>query len=464
MTAYNTIALHVLAPAMDLIRGTHTMSCLRELEESQRWPLERIEELQSARLRRLITHAYEHVPYYRRVMDERRLTPSDIRSAADLAKLPVLTKAAIVGAADSILSDDFRRAKLRPMSTSGSTGEPLSFYSTAEDQFSHGMARTFRALQWAGVLIGDRYATLARARHYDRRREQVLHQIITRVRRAVELDYCWLSDECLSRLVQQLRQGRFISLAGVPPLLCLLAEYIRDRKVEVPHITSIVSMNEQLYPHERCLLRETFGCEPYSNYSAFEAYDIASECDAHEGLHVQSEDIVVEVTDEAGTTVPAGHSGRILLTNLHNCAMPFIRYEIGDSGTLSWTPCRCGRQLPRLVGVVGRVSELIVTRSGRRVFAADLGLESFGLLGVRQFRIVQHELDRVVAYIVWHSNVDSDTWADREQRIIETLCRRIGQGVTITVEAVDSIEPTPAGKHMVVVSKCLSRLPHPAQG
>ena len=114
--------------------------------------------------------------------------------------------------------------------------------------------------------------------------------------------------------------------------------------------------------------------------------------------------------------------------------------------------------------MVGRVSELIVTRSGRRVFAADLGLESFGLLGVRQFRIVQHELDRVVAYIVWHSNVDSDTRADREQRIIETLCRRIGQGVTITVEAVDSIEPTPAGKHMVVVSKCLPRLPHPAQG
>ena len=397
-------------------------------------------------------------------MDERRLTPSDIRSAADLAKLPVLTKAAIAGAGDSILSDDVPPAKLRPASTSGATGEPLSFYSTAEEQFSHGMARAFRAMRWAGVLIGDRYAVLGRRRHYDRRREQVLHQLSTRVRRAVTLEYGSLSDECLSRLVQQLRQGCFVSLAGVPPLLCLVAGYVRDRGIDVTHIRSIVSMAEQLYPHERRLLREVFGAEPYSRYSAYEAYDIASECEAHEGLHVQSEDIVVEVVDEAGMTVPAGHPGRILLTNLHNYAMPFMRYEIGDSGTLGWTPCRCGRQLPRLVGVVGRVCELIVTRSGRRVFAADLGLESFGLLGVRQFRIVQHELDRVVAYIVWHSNVDSDTRADREQRIIETLRRRIGQGVTITVEAVDSIEPTPAGKHMVVVSKCLPRLPHPAQG
>ena len=126
MTAYNTIALHVLAPAMDLIRGTHTMSCLRELEESQWWPVERIEELQSERLRRLITHAYEHVPYYRRVMDERRLTPSDIRSAADLTKLPVLTKAAIVGAGDSILSGDTVVGTITSATYGHRTGENLA--------------------------------------------------------------------------------------------------------------------------------------------------------------------------------------------------------------------------------------------------------------------------------------------------------------------------------------------------
>jgi hypothetical protein len=110
------------------------------------------------------------------------------------------------------------------------------------------------------------------------------------------------------------------------------------------------------------------------------------------------------------------------------------------------------------VGVVGRTSELIVTRSGRRIFAADLDLESFAQLGVRQYRLVQEDISNVVAYIVWHSEVDPAVRANREQSLAETLGRCIGQEIVVTPKAVKEIEPTAAGKHMVVMSRLASRL------
>jgi len=226
----------------------------------------------------------------------------------------------------------------------------------------------------------------------------------------------------------------------------------------VPQVNAIVCGGEQLFPHERRLLRDTWGPEPHSKYSSFEIYDIAGECSAHSGLHAQWEDVIVEVLSERGIPAPAGHTGALCLTDLHNRAMPFIRYDIGDISAIDLSPCACGRNLPRLVGVMGRTSELIVTRSGRRVFAADLDLESFAQLGVRQYRLVQEDVGNVVAYVVWHSDVDHAVRADREQHLAKALGRSMGQEIVVTPKAVEQIEPTAAGKHMVVMSRLASRL------
>ncbi len=457
VSLYNQIVRYGLAPAMDLIRGTRTMRHLRELEESQWWPAERIEELQSRRLQALVKHAYVHVPYYRQIMQRAGLTPDDIRTSGDLSILPVLTRQAIRSAGDSLIADNVPRSALRPTSTSGSTGEPLHFYSTVEDQFSRGLARSFRALEWAGVNIGDRHATVSRPRHYARRREQLLNDASQRVRRSVAINYGSLSDESLSAVVAQLSRGRFTSLGGSPPLLALVADYARIHSASMPPVRAIVCGGEQLFPHERRLLRATWGPEPHSKYSSYEIYDIAAECDAHEGVHVQAEDVIVEITGERGLPVPAGQTGSLCLTNLHNYAMPFIRYAIGDIGSADPEPCRCGRSLPRLKDMIGRTTELIVTPSGRRIFAADIDLEAFSALGIRQFQILQEDIGSVTAFIVWHDDVDPTARVDQERELSHTLSRSMGSEISVTVRAVPWIMPTPAGKHMVVVSKIAPR-------
>ena len=457
MTLYNTLARHVLAPSLDLLRGTHTMRSIAALEESEWWPRERIEKLQAERLRNLVRHAFENVPYYRHVMEKRGLEPGDIKSASDLARLPILTKEDIRTNSRDLMAIDFPASKLRAMATSGSMGEPLHFYGTREEQFTRGLARTLRALRWAGIEIGDRYALIWRPRHYQRRKDRLLHKLSLRFKREVEMDTGTLSQETLPLLVRRMQTAPVRALLGPPPVLALMAGHMKEHNIRVPHIRSVVSGGEQLLDHDRALLREVFETEPFSKYGSFEAYDIASECEAHAGLHVQAEDIVVETADDEGTPVPPGVVGRILITNLHSFGMPFIRYEVGDLGSLDPTPCMCGRELPRLVGMVGRMSELIVTRSGRRVFGADLCLEPLETFGVRQYRLVQEDVDSVDVYLVWSRDVTEVQRAERSGQIAAILAGNIGDGVRVQVHTLDDIEPTAGGKHLFIVSKIAAR-------
>jgi len=153
---YNLIARHMLARVLNFSRGTRTIKCQSELKKSQWWPPDKILELQNQRLRQLVDYAYDNVPYYRLIFDERALKPNDIKSSADLVKLPVLTKKLIRSNFDSMLAQGFPSKDIVLHSTGGSTGEPLRFYSTKNAYNNWGFAAAHRAYGWAGYRIGDK--------------------------------------------------------------------------------------------------------------------------------------------------------------------------------------------------------------------------------------------------------------------------------------------------------------------
>lgn len=438
---------------MDLIRGTHTMRCLAELEESQWWARERIEQLQAERLQRLIEHAYARVPYYRRVMVERGLTPSGIRSAKDLSQLPVLTKDIVRTRHDDLLAEGFPGNELRHGTTSGSTGTPLTFYGTREDQANRGVARTLRACEWAGLRIGDPHAHVGRPYESHGGKERLFHGLGMRAKRVVHVDPNGLTDDALPAIVKGLARAHLQGLIGYPASLNVIASFIEQTSGQCLAFQSVVTGGEQLTDRDRHVLAMAFGTEPHSKYSTSEVFDIASECEAHSGFHIAAEDVVVEVLDDNSVPVTQGQQGRIVVTNLHNYGMPFIRYDIGDTGALLAGTCPCGRELPRLSGLIGRKNTYIHTRSGRRISSGGLYLERLASLPVMQYQVVQEDLDTVIMYLVPAAVQSPEELDALREKVRDMFAGDFGETIRFDVQFTDRIAPGAAGKHTFVFSK-----------
>jgi phenylacetate-CoA ligase len=454
MSAYNVLARRVMAPALDLIRGCHCMSCLAELEASQWWPRERIEALQTERLARTIEHAYAHVPYYRRVMQERGISPRDIRTPLDLSRLPVLTKAIVRDHTKELIADDVTRGALLRSQTAGSTGSPLVFFSTKRDRYSQGHARGLLLMEWAGLALGDKVTTIVRHRASPPTRlERIVRPLSVTLRRNTRVPFESLSDENLDAAVRLLHRTRPKALSGYPSTLALVARHIRDSGVPVPTLHAILTGGEQMSAQQRALIREVFGVEPYSGYGTSENYLLAAECEAHAGLHVFAQDLVVEIVDDSGSPVAPGTEGRVLATNLHARGMPFIRYDTGDVGSYAVAPCPCGRGMPLLDLLSGRRCDTIYTRSGARITGNGIERDSFGLLGVTDLQYVQEDLDHFVARFVVPGLSTTEAQAAFRSQATDILRRSLGPDIGIAVELVDRIEPSPAGKRVPVISK-----------
>jgi len=462
MSLYNLMARHLMAPTLDMVRGCKSMACLAELEQSQWWAPDKIEELQRERLQRTIQHAYSHVPYYRQVMQEQGIKPGSIRSVLDLVNLPVLTKAIVRNRIDDMVADDVAQGDLLRSRTGGSTGSPLAFFTTKHDWYSHGRSRGLLAMEWAGVALGDRVVSFSSGFGAPSPLERRIEPLSLLFRRATKVRLSTMSVDGCDDVVRLLHRTKPKALAAYPSTLNLLATHIRDSGRPAPPLRAILTGGEQVFDDQRTAIREVFGLEPYSRYGSHENYLLATECEQHTGMHVFAQDLVLEVVDEEGSPVAPGSEGRILITNLHARGMPFIRYDTGDVGSYATSPCTCGRGMPLLDRLSGRRCDTIYTRSGARIAGTGVGMSRFALLGASQFQLVQEDMDHLTARLVVSGSLTSEEQVSIRQRAVDILRRSLGPDIDISVELVDHIELSPAGKYVPIISKvdpnsCLRR-------
>ncbi len=454
MMLYNSLARHVLAPSLDVLRGTHTMKCLSELEESQWWPRERIEELQAERLQRLIKYAYERVPYYRAIMDERGLKPHDIQSATDLQKLPVLTKGLIRENFDKLVAEDFPRENLRPGESGGTTGEQLHFYSTRHERLNLACARWIRFLEWTGGQLGDSHMIMGQ--HGPQRRgprEQLLGQISARLQHSQAVDTMAVSEENLPAILSLVQQARPRSIHSYPSTLALLASYARAEGKACPYVPSICLGGEPILDRQRWIVQEVFGSDPYDRYGSNEFHGVAGQCDARGDLHIFAEDFIIEVVDKHGAPVSTGERGRLLITSLHNYGMPFIRYDIGDIGSLLPDACSCGRGLPLMSQHIGRTREHIYTRSGAPIAAMDINVAGVLPPGTTQYQLSQENIGSFMLLVVPPGSLSPDTWDMVGSRLTGLLRARLAEPTSVELRLVDRIEMNLSGKRLSFVSR-----------
>ncbi len=259
MSLYRILTRHVLAPTYELMRGTHALQYLAELEKSQWWSQEQLEEFQSQRLQKLVHHVYARVPYYRRLMDEYGVRPDAITHRSHLPLLPVLTKNDIRDHANSLLAEGYPRRHLLRGQTGGSTGTPLSFFTSREARLTHGLARSMRALEWAGVHPGDRTVIATKQGTRGPRGGRVLDRLSRRLSRDTYVNASNFSEYTLPGVVEVIRRVRPRALRGYASAVCIIADYIRESGIPAPNVGEVVVGGEQLFDEQRELLHQVFG-------------------------------------------------------------------------------------------------------------------------------------------------------------------------------------------------------------
>jgi len=443
---YTWVVRRLLFPLHEKLKKHRTVEVFRALEQSQWQSPAELTAIRDARLRQFIHQAVSQVPYYRDMFASLGLRSEDIQSAADLAKLPLLDKAAIRGHFDALRHPAARQ--VRPFTTGGSSGTPLTFL-LGNERISHDVAEKWRATRWWDVDIGDK-EIVAWGSPIELTKQDKLKIWRDKLFRSTLIPAFDLTEAKLLDFIGQICRIKPQMLFGYPSVFHLIAKTAQQHQLDLSGlgIKVVFVTSERLYPYQRELIEQVFQAPVANGYGGRDAGFIAHQCPAG-SMHISAEDIVVEIVDRDGQPLPAGQSGEIVVTHLATGDFPFIRYRTGDIATLSAHSCRCGRGLPVLEQIEGRSTDFVVASNGTMMHGLALIYVVRELKGISNFKIVQHSLQHTEVLLV---NEGGDQ-AALEHSIRHGLQARLGQDVEISVQWLEQIPAEASGKYRYVISK-----------
>jgi phenylacetate-CoA ligase len=449
MGLYTRFVSNMLFPLQERMKAHDTVRVRDAMEASQWWPAERLASFQAERLRAFLTDVAGHSPYYADVFRQRGFDPSALTSITDLRQLPFLDKATIRAHTDAIRADDAR--DLARFNTGGSSGEPLIFY-IGKERVTHDVAAKWRATRWWGVDIGDPeivvWGSPIELGAQDRVR--LLRDALMRTELLPAFE---MSEAKLDDFIARIRKRRPKMVFGYPSAISHIAAHAAKRGVALDDlgVKVVFVTSERLYDHQRTAIEAAFGCPVANGYGSRDAGFIAHQCPSG-AMHITAEDIIVEIIGNDGQPLPAGQPGEIVVTHLCTRDFPFIRYRTGDVGVLDDQPCACGRGLPVLKEIQGRSTDFVVAQDGTVMHGLSLVYVVRDIPGVAQFKIVQESLELTRVYVCAGEGFDPAAGA-----VIQTgLKARLGHGVAVEVDLVDTIPAERSGKFRYVVSRVAS--------
>lgn len=399
---------------------------------------------QSEQLKNLLTLCMNHISHYRV-----HWTDSQKRAAlaGHLNALPLLEKDPIRANPKAFLREDMNPSHPQVFFTSGSTGTPISCYYTIPELRQSLALREVRSADWAGVSFRKPRATFSGRMVEPDPVSKGPYYRFNAAERQVYFSPFHLRPDTAQRYVDAMYRHQIEWATGYAVSYYLLARFMLEKGIAPPqYLKAIITTSEKMTSEMRAVMEQAYGCRVYEEYSTVENVIFASECE-HGRLHISPDVSVVEILRPDGSPCLPGEAGEVVVTSLSKTYQPLIRFRLGDVAMWDADDCPCGRQMPVIKEVVGRIEDVVIGPDGRQM------VRFHGVFvnqpHVMEGQVIQESLNVIRVKVVPTAGFGA---ADT-QEIVQRVQQRLSTGVQVIVEPVNEIPRTKAGKFQAVISK-----------
>ena len=434
------LAKRVLFPIIQIVLKNRCWDYYKVVEESQWYSPEEIQELQWKKLKELLEHAYENVPLYHQAFEEAGLKPGDINHPDDMSRLPIMTKEIFrENYPHNTVAKNVPKSDMVLNNTSGSTGSPFQFMMSRR-LVGMRWAYYIRGNKWVNLDVGERFVRLWGVRRSFKERVSIGFTLNMKTLSAFGMD-----EEQMQKYVEYIKKHPPKIIEAYASAATRLAMFINSQGIRNVKVGAVITSGETLPEAHRKEIELAFNCEVFNRYGCREFGAIAHECSEHTGLHLNAESFFIEFVEDEQTANTGLY--KIILTNLENYAMPFIRYDIGDMGRPSDKICTCGRGLPLIAEPYGRIIDLVMSPSGRMISVHYITL-LFGSYNeyVKGFQANQTKEDTLEVLIVPTEKFN--------QEISDMLRAKVqdhtGSDMQVVFKLVDDIPQGESGKRAIL--------------
>ncbi|MCU0988618.1 MAG: hypothetical protein MUE63_03260 [Xanthomonadales bacterium] len=417
-------------------------------------PLGEILARQARRVQAMAAHAWATVPHYRDAMAELGLRPADLRSADDLAALPLIAGRELAGSPQRFYSSRYEEATTLTLHSSGTNGRAKAVrYDRAAlfEALAHGQRQRAVLAQFTGRRTGYREMSVIRAGSVATQMRR-FYETHAWVPRSMDVQRCVLPLELpFDEMLRRINEFRPDLLAGYGSHLGALLRWAWEQGRDLHRPRVIWYGADAMPPADRDLIENRLRVPVLSTYQADEALRIGFQCERREGFHLSLDDVAVRVLKPDGSPAGPGEQGEIVISNLSNRATVLLNYRLGDVVTLPTAPCACGRTLPTIERIAGRADDLVLLPDGQSRHSLLFLAPMHAVPGVVQVQLVQETLNALSVRVVCDPSGD---WPSIKGSVEQLARRLLGEGMTVSASRVAEIFREPGGKTRAVISHC----------
>jgi len=417
----------------------------RRLQSFQYLPMKELEHITTRNVRRITSHAYNHVPFYRRLFDESGVSIDKLYTLSDLEKMPIVSKRQLrENFPGKVVARGFEHRKFYDR-TSGSTGEPFEFF---KDVHANALRLSGYMLfnSWMGVGPNDKHVQIASPKPLT-----PMNMIRNRILRKYKISTLLVKRKTMPFIVNRINEIDPVYVEGYSASVDNFARLVEEMGLDLNiEPKAVIATSEDLVESHRSRIARVIGGVVYNRYGSREfSGAVAQECSLFEGLHVNSALCYVEIVDENGEEVSEGERGRIIVTDLTNYVMPFIRYDIGDTAVKGPREGGCGRSFPIIKEVRGKSEFFLVSKQSVRIPIETVASHLFQKYAqeVYNFQFVHPERGKMELIIVPTTLFREEIIKGMYEYLDDTL-----EDFDIEIRVVDNIPPTPLGKTPFLVT------------